>query len=115
MKGIFRGKYCPASNKLLSAIMSFDTGPVLAQTQPLEMEPRADVACDEVADAAALTTASQADALLDSLVMARLPASVPSAVLVPPSSSSSCSSEESVTDDKSSSSISGDNGNAEPV
>lgn len=115
MKGIFRGKYCPASNKLLSAIMSFDTGPVLAQTQPLEMEPRADVACDEVADAAAQTTASQADALLDSLVMARLPASVPSAVLVPPSSSSSCSSEESVTDDKSSSSISGDNGNAEPV
>jgi len=118
MKGIFRGKYCPASNKLLSAIMSFDTGPVLAQTQPLEMEPRdtrADVACDEVADAAVQTTASQADALLDSLVMARLPASVPSAVIVPPSSSSSCSSEESVTDDKSSSSISGDNGNAEPV
>lgn len=32
MKGIFRGTYCPASNKLLSASISFDTGSVLKQT-----------------------------------------------------------------------------------
>eukprot|EP00522_Entomoneis_paludosa_P003366 CAMPEP_0172472360 /NCGR_PEP_ID=MMETSP1065-20121228/68294_1 /TAXON_ID=265537 /ORGANISM="Amphiprora paludosa, Strain CCMP125" /LENGTH=735 /DNA_ID=CAMNT_0013230495 /DNA_START=1013 /DNA_END=3220 /DNA_ORIENTATION=+ len=60
MKGLIRGKFSPASNKLLSASISFDCGALAAQ---LQLHKSA-TGGDEVAAEAA---ASQADAILDSL------------------------------------------------
>jgi hypothetical protein len=81
-KGIVRGKFSPASNKLLSANMTCDTGAVLIQLQKMSGTAfQVDAACFDAAQVAA----SQADAILDSLQMPCLPA----AVIVHPSSSSS--------------------------
>jgi len=98
LKGIFRGKFSPASNKLLSANMSFDTATILSQLRNLHLadskEPSNAETRDEVATAAAAqAAASQADAILDSLHLSSVP--VPAAVTVVPNSSSSCGSEAS--------------------
>jgi hypothetical protein len=89
MKGIVRGKFSPASNKLLSAYMTCDTGAVLMQLQKLA--PSLPIARTELVGydvVAAQAAANQADAILDSLQMPCLPAAVPAAVLVHSSSSS---------------------------
>jgi len=84
LKGTVRGKFSPASNKLLSAKISCDTGSVILQLQKLATA-KGEPAVLEAAQAAA----SQADAILDSLQMPCLPSSaVPSAVIVHSSSSS---------------------------
>ena len=84
LKGTVRGKFSPASNKLLSAKISCDTGSVILQLQKLAAA-KGEPAVLEAAQAAA----SQADAILDSLQMPCLPSSaVPSAVIVHSSSSS---------------------------
>lgn len=80
MKGIIRGKFSPASNKLISAKISCDTGSVLLQLHKLSGEFENDVA---------QAAASKADAILDSLQVPCIPSHVPTAVLVDPSSSSS--------------------------
>lgn len=70
VKGMMRAKFCAASNKLISAEMMFDTGSVATQVS------------SETPDAAAQAAAHQADALLDSLQMPHLSATVPSAITV---------------------------------
>ena len=80
MKGIIRGNFSPASNKLISAKITCDTGSVLLQLQKLPGESE-----NDVAQAAAF----KADAILDSLQVPCIPSQVPTAVLVDPSSSSS--------------------------
>ena len=57
MKGVIRAKFCPASNKLVSASISFDSAIIYAQ---IHKSPAA-------GEAAAQAAASQADAILDSL------------------------------------------------
>lgn len=100
MKGMLRCKFSPASNKLVSASMSFDTGAVLAQLHAI-VKANKDAAgaalaglninCDEAA--AAAVAASQADAIIDSLQMPRfVDSAVPAAVTVVQSSSVSESS-----------------------
>jgi hypothetical protein len=96
LKGIIRGKFSPASNKLISSSISFDTGIVSTQ---LRMRTSAAVAAhpveaqQETADAEA---AAQADAILDSLEMPHVdvlvPSSIVSVMLQPASVSDSCSS-----------------------
>jgi len=87
MKGMLRCKFSPASNKLLSATMSFDSGAVLSQVR----------SGGEEASAEAAVAASQADAILDSLQMPRFVAAVPTAVTVVKSSNVSESSNHSTT------------------
>lgn len=80
-KGSFRGKFSPASNKLINALISFDTGLVVSQVRKVK-----DTRVSKHEEsAAAVAAAHQADALLDSL---QVPA-VPSAVNIVPSSLSS--------------------------
>mmetsp|Transcript_2283 Transcript_2283/g.5011 ORF Transcript_2283/g.5011 Transcript_2283/m.5011 type:complete len:725 (+) Transcript_2283:605-2779(+) len=62
MKGLVRAKFSPASNKLLVAALSFDSGAVAAQIQSKKNSNG-----EEVTNAAAQAAASQADAILDSL------------------------------------------------
>jgi hypothetical protein len=87
-KGHFRAKFSPASNRLISAKLCFDTGAVLASVDKKTLLG---------GDAAAVEAANQADALLDSLEMPHM-ASVSKKVSVVPSTSSSsessCKSEE---------------------
>lgn len=78
-----RAKFSPASNKLVSAELIFDSGRVASQlaTAKAHTSETAD-RCDEVAaDAAAQAAANEADALLDSLQMPHLNA-VPAAITV---------------------------------
>jgi len=90
VNGNMRAKFNPASNKLISAEVMFDTGSVASQLQMLD-SPKSDLddcddACDAVAAAAqAAAAASEADALLDSIQMPQLGISVPSAVTILPS------------------------------
>lgn len=108
-------KFCPASNKLVSAKIFFDTGNVASQLQsataPITETTDAanSNACDavEAAAAAAQVAANEADALLDSLQMPQLANAVPTAITVhPPSRAVSvtssdkedCSSDESIDD-----------------
>lgn len=86
LKGSFRGKFSPASNKLLAASLTFDTAILLSQIQRSRAAGGHATAAEI---AAAQAAASQADALLDSLQMPRIPTSVPSAVNVVHNSSSS--------------------------
>jgi hypothetical protein len=96
MKGILRGVFSPASNKLLSASMSFDTGAILSQIRKNPILSRLNIdLCDDAAAAAAAAAqaaANSADALLDSLQMPRLAVTVPNAVTVvtPSSGNESC-------------------------
>ena len=87
LKGNMRANFSPASNKLISAEIMFDTGTVAAQLQLLdapkgELNDDHDTSCDVVAAAAAAAqaAANEADALLDSLQMPHLGSNVPSAI-----------------------------------
>lgn len=86
LKGVIRCAFSPASNKLLSASMSFDTGVLVSLVRSNKtVEHTTD-------DLAAEAAANQADAILDSLQMPGLNVLVPSNVaVVPPSSASSAS------------------------
>lgn len=79
LKGSVRGKFSPASNKLVSANISFDTGSAFFQLQKFAAS-KGEPAVLEAAQAA------QADAILDSLCLPS--GAVPSAVIVHSSSSS---------------------------
>lgn len=86
LKGNMRAEFSPASNKLISAEIMFDTGNVAAQLQLLDA-PKGDLNedldnCDMVAAAAAAAqaAANEADALLDSLQMPQLGSNVPLAI-----------------------------------
>lgn len=91
LKGQIRAKFSPASNKLISVIMSFDTGAIISQIDKANQSSIADA---EIA--AAQVAANEADALLDSLEMPHFePSSAlisPNINIVPPSSGSSASS-----------------------
>jgi hypothetical protein len=93
LKGILRGKFSPASNKLLSASMSFNTGAIHMQIPHIVNNQGKPEPTKYVVDAAtaAQVAANQADALLDSLQMPRLPSSV--VTVVPNSSYSSSASD----------------------
>ena len=88
LKGNMRAEFSPASNKLVSAEIMFDTGNVAAQLQLLDapkgdLNEELDNCCDMVAAAAAAAAqaaANEADALLDSLQMPQLGSNVPSAI-----------------------------------
>eukprot|EP00531_Pseudo-nitzschia_arenysensis_P000216 CAMPEP_0116142214 /NCGR_PEP_ID=MMETSP0329-20121206/14788_1 /TAXON_ID=697910 /ORGANISM="Pseudo-nitzschia arenysensis, Strain B593" /LENGTH=687 /DNA_ID=CAMNT_0003637433 /DNA_START=264 /DNA_END=2327 /DNA_ORIENTATION=+ len=67
VKGHTRAKFCPASNKLISVVMSFDTGAILSQVDLINKVKASSEA--EAAAAAAQVAANEADALLDSLQM----------------------------------------------
>jgi len=67
VKGHTRAKFCPASNKLISVVMSFDTGAVVSQVNLIKKVKESSEA--EAAAAAAQVAANEADALLDSLQM----------------------------------------------
>ncbi|GAX10095.1 hypothetical protein FisN_3Lh280 [Fistulifera solaris] len=105
LKGVVRGKFSPASNKLISASMTFDTSKILFRCAALS-----NPAAGNATASADIEAAKAADAILDSLQMPRLavPASVPAAVNVVHSSCSSSEeaskgdvdSDESVTDEK---------------
>lgn len=111
LKGSFRGKFSPASNKLLSASLTFDTAILLSQIQRGQAA-RGRATTAEIA--AAQAAANKADALLDSLQMPRIASSVPSAVnVVHNSSSSEASSSEK--GDLDSDDEEGDKANARPV
>lgn len=86
LKGIVRGKFSPASNKLVSASVACDTGAVLIQLlKHSGASTRVDPSFLEDARAAAC----HADSILDSLQMPCIQATVPTPVIVHPSSSSS--------------------------
>lgn len=86
LKGNMRAEFSPASNKLISAEIMFDTGNVAAQLQLLdspkgELNDELDNCCDMAAAAAAAqAAANEADALLDSLQMPQLGSNVPTAI-----------------------------------
>lgn len=80
MRGSIRARFCPASNKLLSANIVYDTGAVHAQLPELT---------DVQSDAAARAASHQADAILDSLQMPHLDKSLGSSVAVVPQSGDS--------------------------
>lgn len=67
VKGHTRAKFCPASNKLISVVISFDTGAIVSQVNLIKKVKESSEA--EAAAAAAQVAASEADALLDSLQM----------------------------------------------
>jgi hypothetical protein len=86
MKGNVRAKFSPASNKLISVVMTFDTGVIMSQANHITQATEHEVD----AAAAAQVAASEADAILDSLQMPHIAApSIPSKInVVPPSSGS---------------------------
>jgi hypothetical protein len=67
IKGNLKANFSPASNKLVSVVVTFDTGIVSSQINHILKD--VDGSCDEVAAAAAQVAASEADAILDSLQM----------------------------------------------
>jgi len=67
VKGHTRAKFCPASNKLISVVISFDTGAIVSQVNLIKKVKESSEA--EAAAAAAQVAANEADALLDSLQM----------------------------------------------
>lgn len=67
VKGHTRAKFCPASNKLMSVVVYFDTGAIVSQVNLIKKVKESSEA--EAAAAAAQVAASEADALLDSLQM----------------------------------------------
>jgi hypothetical protein len=83
VRGNVTAKFSPASNKLVSVALNFDTGSVLSQINHV-FKYAAYTDVDE-ADAAAQVAASKADAILDSLQMPHIATtSVPSKVSVVP-------------------------------
>jgi hypothetical protein len=82
VRGNVTAKFSPASNKLLSVALSFDTGAILSQINHV-FKYAAYTDVDE-ADTAAHLAASKADAILDSLQMPHIATSgVPKASVVP--------------------------------
>jgi hypothetical protein len=79
MRGSVRASFCPASNKLISASIMFDSGAVMSQLQEFLTIPGS----SSTADAQA---AHRADAILDSLQMPHINSGV-TPVLVPGESS----------------------------
>jgi len=108
LKGTMHAHFSPASNKLLSAKILFDTGCVKAQLQQLILPRVTDSndinkttdSCDAVAAAAAAAqaAANEADALLDSIQMPHLSAAVPSAITLTSTAVSVTSSEKGDSD-----------------
>ena len=96
-------KFSPASNKLVSVALSFDTGIVLSQINHV-FKYAAYTDVDE-ADNAAQVAASNADAILDSLQMPHIATSAPNKVCVLPAISAA-----SVTDGEKSDSSDESNG-----
>uniref|UniRef100_A0A6U9VFM9 BZIP domain-containing protein n=2 Tax=Pseudo-nitzschia australis TaxID=44445 RepID=A0A6U9VFM9_9STRA len=95
LKGQIRAKFSPASNKLISVMMSFDTGAIISQLNIIAKAKHSSDA--DAAAAAAQVAANEADALLDSLEMPLF--EPPNSAListkinvVPPSSASSATS-----------------------
>ncbi|OEU08805.1 hypothetical protein FRACYDRAFT_264423 [Fragilariopsis cylindrus CCMP1102] len=100
VKGQIRAKFCPASNKLISAVMRFDTGAVVSQVNCIaKIKESSEV---DAAEAAAQYAANEADALLDSLQMPHFEVpTIPAKInYVPPSSVSSANSDDNSDDDK---------------
>jgi hypothetical protein len=100
VKGQIRAKFCPASNKLISAVMRFDTGAVISQVNCIaKIKESSEV---DAAEAAAQYAANEADALLDSLQMPHFEVpTIPAKInYVPPSSVSSANSDDNSDDDK---------------
>lgn len=96
IKGHVRAKFCPASNKLISVVISFDTGAIVSQVNLINKVKESSEA-EEAAAAAAQVAANEADALLDSLQMPHFEppsaATIPEKVnVVPPCSGSSSAS-----------------------
>jgi len=98
IKGNIRAKFCPASNKLISVVLSFDTGAIVSQINLINKVKESSEA--EAAAVAAQHAANEADALLDSLQMPHFePPDVSTSInpdnninVVPPSSGSSAAS-----------------------
>mmetsp|Transcript_16398 Transcript_16398/g.24281 ORF Transcript_16398/g.24281 Transcript_16398/m.24281 type:complete len:704 (-) Transcript_16398:402-2513(-) len=93
-KGLMRAKFCPASNKLVSAEFSFDSGIIAEQLRELIVTrvvaaPAPMDTCDAVvAETAAHVAVTEADALLESLQMPQLDVgAVPTNITVHPSES----------------------------
>lgn len=84
LKGNLSAKFSPASNKLISLMLNFDTGMVGSQMNHILKYPR--LGLEDVDDAdAAQVAASEADAILDSLQMPHIATTtVPSNVTVVP-------------------------------
>jgi hypothetical protein len=88
MKGNVRANFSPASNKLISVVMTFDTGVIMSQINHIMKVSEHDM--DAAAAAAAQVAASEADAILDSLQMPHIaPSSIPTKINVVPLSSES--------------------------
>ena len=87
LKGLIRGKFCPASNKLLSAQVTCDTGAVLLQLHAFG-SPAAEEKATKQASVSQVAM-EQADSVIKSIEVPRLPTQVPVSVIVHPSSSSS--------------------------
>jgi len=87
LTGVIRCVFSPASNKLISANFTFDSGSLLSQIRSKSNPEHGHE------DSAAQAAANEADAILDSLQMPRLNTIVPSNVVavVPPSSESTAS------------------------
>jgi hypothetical protein len=100
MKGSLQATFSPASNKLISVAILFDTGIVSSQLNSIFKV--SEVSNDDVdAVAAAQVAACEADMILDSLQMPHIePVSVPSNVNVNvvPTSCGSASGPASITD-----------------
>jgi hypothetical protein len=98
LKGNLKAHFSPASNKLISVVMSFDTGVVMSQLNQLMKAP--ELTSDDAAATAAQVAANEADAILDSLEMPHIEASsVPSNVnIVAASCSGSSTGPASITD-----------------
>jgi hypothetical protein len=87
IKGNIRANFSPASNKLISVEMSFDTGVIMSQVNHAMKLSEHDL---DTAAAAAHVAASEADAILDSLQMPHIaPSSIPNKINVVPLSSES--------------------------
>ena len=90
LKGSLKATFSPASNKLISVAISFDTGMVMSQLNQLVKTP--EITSDDAAATAAQVAANEADAILDSLEMPHIePATVPSNVTLGPTSCSGSS------------------------
>ena len=84
LKGNLKAKFSPASNKLISVSIHFDTGVLSSQVNSVFKSPDIDMSDEVDAAAAAQVAASEADAILDSLQMPHIEhaSSVPSNVTV---------------------------------
>lgn len=87
VKGHVRAKFCPASNKLICVVMSFDTGAIVSQVNLIAKVKESSEA--DAAAEAAQVAANEADALLDSLQMPHFDAPSPPVIptkinVVPP-------------------------------